>query len=67
MADRRTTLDKALDRTRRELSQRIMKARREGRLYEELKAIEREGESAWREIQKGERNGKSNGRKRKPK
>lgn len=33
---------------RRKLSARMIKARREGRLMEELRAIEREGERAYR-------------------
>jgi hypothetical protein len=59
MADRRTPLEKALDRTKRELSLRLLRARREGHLWEEMKAIEEEGMRAFRK----ELNGKSNGQK----
>lgn len=59
MADRRTTLEKALDRTKREFSARLLKARREGRLWEEMQVIEREGMRAFRK----ELNAKSNGHK----
>ena len=45
---------------RRELSRQLMAAHRKGKLHEEIKAMEREGERAYREAL----NGKSNGKKR---
>jgi len=35
---------------RRKLAARLVKAEREGRLVEEMRAIEREGERAYREV-----------------
>lgn len=49
-----------LKKVRRGISRRLMKAHRQGRLHEELTAMEREGERAYREAL----NGKSNGHKR---
>jgi hypothetical protein len=43
---------------RRQLSRRLMEARRRGRLHEELLAQGREGLRAYREATKGLRNGR---------
>jgi hypothetical protein len=55
----RSSLDAALDRTRRDLSRRLMRALREGRLREEFKAIEREGGAFEAEAMNGHANGRS--------
>jgi len=44
-------------RIRRKISRRLMDAHRRGRLHEELKAMERQGERAYREATTGPKNG----------
>ena len=50
-------------RIRRKISKRLMAAHRQGRLHEELVAMGRKGESAYREAVNGSKNG--NGKHRK--
>jgi len=54
-----------LKKFRRQISLRLAKARKEGRELQELRAIEREGDSAFREAVNGRRNGHNGHRPKK--
>lgn len=58
MARYRDPVVAEVKRIRRKLSRRLMQAHRRGKLHEELKALEREGQRAYREAVTGSKNGK---------
>lgn len=59
-------LDEALARTRRRTSKRLMKALQDGRLHDELKAMERKSKSFYSEPSNGKKHlsGSRNGKPR---
>ena len=64
MARTRDPVLTELKKIRRKLSKRLMQAHRKGRLHEELLAVEKEGQKAWKEAINGRRNDQSDAKKR---
>ena len=61
MDERMSEMDRAIQRAKRDLSKRMDRAHKEGRLKEEIEAIFREGRRALREVSS---NGRPRPRKR---
>lgn len=64
MARYRDPVVAEVKKVRRELSRRLMKAHRHGRLHEELMAMDREGAKAYREVMNGSANGHGSRKKK---